>query len=312
MRRTKVICQHCGAVIPAITTGMLISYSCPSCGCEHSEKVEVDEEFFNRFAYNRHTDPYKSMLLPITYQCNETCRLCYAPKGDHRSVEWCLEQAAAHKSRRVFLSGGEPTVHPQLFDIISGMSNFSAILTNGKAFADEKFLNEYIAVAPPADRMLRACVSIHVNMPEYKHQMIDNVRCAGLFLDTAMFSIIDINELDELIGVWQRNRDVMPIIRIRTPFNAWKQSGEKTLFLSQVYNEFMKKVPTAQVIDALGGNSIFNVNLASGNNIISLCSAPSPTAMDIDACKNAPYSLAENGKIYPVPVAWVVNEYTIC
>lgn len=94
-------------------------------------------------------------LLEITSNCNLTCPLCFAgsaPGGDHVSVDAC--RRAIDRLVRVEgqpevlqLSGGEPTIHPDFFEILRYACDqpidIVMINTNGIRFAkDPAFLEE--------------------------------------------------------------------------------------------------------------------------------------------------------------------------
>jgi uncharacterized radical SAM superfamily Fe-S cluster-containing enzyme len=66
-------------------------------------------------------------LVEITDACNLDCPICYASSGTHRSthrpleqVERMLDMIVANEMEPdiVQLSGGEPTIHPQFFEIL--------------------------------------------------------------------------------------------------------------------------------------------------------------------------------------------------
>jgi uncharacterized radical SAM superfamily Fe-S cluster-containing enzyme len=66
-------------------------------------------------------------LVEITDACNLTCPICYAESGTHRQTHRTLEQVefmldcVVRNEREpdiVQISGGEPTIHPQFFEIL--------------------------------------------------------------------------------------------------------------------------------------------------------------------------------------------------
>jgi len=312
MRRTITICPSCHSIIPATTEGLYMRYNC--CGAEQNRQIEVDPDFVATIGYGRVEDVYRSFILNITGACNDTCRLCYYPlTGEHQPFEWCIEQAARFPDFGVWLSGGEPTCHPRLFEIIAAMPNFHCVLTNGKRFADPMYLNEFIGkVGFDRNGYLPAVVSIHADPPDYKHAALDNIRLLGVKLNCIMFSIQRVGELPEILELWGRYQDVADHARIRTPFNSWNQKSHKTLYLSKVFKEIKRLFPHFTITERLGGNSIYNVNLEHEGRLLSLCSAPDPAAFDVDACSCSPKMMANDGNLYPTPMALVMNEHTTC
>jgi uncharacterized radical SAM superfamily Fe-S cluster-containing enzyme len=66
-------------------------------------------------------------LLEITDQCNLTCPVCYSDSSPHRTTHRSLEQIEfmldcivrnEAEPDVVQISGGEPTIHPQFFDVL--------------------------------------------------------------------------------------------------------------------------------------------------------------------------------------------------
>jgi uncharacterized radical SAM superfamily Fe-S cluster-containing enzyme len=86
-------------------------------------------------------------VLEITSSCNLTCPLCYAassPGGKHLSLADCRRQIdrlveVEGRAEVCQLSGGEPTIHPQLGEIVeyalSREIDYVMINTNGIRFA---------------------------------------------------------------------------------------------------------------------------------------------------------------------------------
>lgn len=93
-------------------------------------------------------------LLEITDACNLTCEACYAnsPAGVHHSMASLLERLDRFIASRgpldiLQLSGGEPTIHPQFFDILDACKardiRHIMVNTNGiKLARDDKFAAE--------------------------------------------------------------------------------------------------------------------------------------------------------------------------
>lgn len=96
----------------------------------------------------------KTVWLILTTDCNNRCVWCYAEeqKIDQMPLSRCYDYIDLCEKigvQRIILIGGEPTLHPQIMNIIerlSKMKMFIGIVTNGRILADEKFtkkLSEY-------------------------------------------------------------------------------------------------------------------------------------------------------------------------
>ncbi len=94
----------------------------------------------------------------ITYTCNDTCEFCFVKDDLNRLPDMTLEAIQEnfyylkkkHQLQRVILSGGEPTLHPQIEDILTFFTQQEDISislnTNGLIFADPKTSQKIINV----------------------------------------------------------------------------------------------------------------------------------------------------------------------
>jgi radical SAM protein with 4Fe4S-binding SPASM domain len=102
--------------------------------------------------------PNKVTIL-LTHRCNQSCEFCFdasqvigaVPKHDiaMETVDALLDviRASAIPGFNVTLSGGEPTLHPRLLDILEHVSAAgcsSTILTNGQRLADARFMDDVL------------------------------------------------------------------------------------------------------------------------------------------------------------------------
>jgi len=100
-------------------------------------------------------------LVEITDVCNLTCPVCYAESGPHRQTHRSLEQVEfmldcvvrnEKEPDIVQISGGEPTIHPQFFEILDAARRrpikHLMVNTNGIRIAQEpefaKRLKDYL------------------------------------------------------------------------------------------------------------------------------------------------------------------------
>jgi 7,8-dihydro-6-hydroxymethylpterin dimethyltransferase len=101
-------------------------------------------------------------LLEITDACNLDCPICYASSGTHRTTHRPLEQIERMldtivrnelQPDIVQLSGGEPTVHPQFFEILDAAKQrpikHLMVNTNGIRIATDEGFAERLASYMP-------------------------------------------------------------------------------------------------------------------------------------------------------------------
>lgn len=101
-------------------------------------------------------------LVEVTDACNLTCPICYANSGTHRTthrslqqVEKMLDMVVGNELQPdiVQISGGEPTIHPQFFEIVDAAKRrpikHLMVNTNGIRIATEQMFSERLAEYMP-------------------------------------------------------------------------------------------------------------------------------------------------------------------
>lgn len=106
------------------------------------------------YCKNGGKDPLEALVIEITNKCDHgLCAHCYASSGrDEGSfmsresmIDMCQTLdilARGEKFAEIWLAGGEPTLHPQLDDMISLaglMSPYVALVTNGISLSNRQF-----------------------------------------------------------------------------------------------------------------------------------------------------------------------------
>jgi 7,8-dihydro-6-hydroxymethylpterin dimethyltransferase len=101
-------------------------------------------------------------LIEVTDHCNLRCPICYADSGPHRpgfrdmaTIEKMLDAVVANEGEPdvVQISGGEPTIHPQFFDILDAAKRrpirHLMVNTNGLRIAKDLEFVERLATYMP-------------------------------------------------------------------------------------------------------------------------------------------------------------------
>lgn len=96
----------------------------------------------------------KNAYLAICYACNEKCRYCPCAESDKKMNlctpfnELIRSVDIIHKNGidNITISGGEPTLHPQLISLLQYIQNHHmsfTLLTNSEKFASDDFMHEF-------------------------------------------------------------------------------------------------------------------------------------------------------------------------
>ena len=128
----------------------------------------------------------RKININLTYECNSNCRFCAANHeiaGNIGRITYDELQSICNKwdfnmNDEIILSGGEPTIHPEFWDIIEMLQKRKCkicILTNGRQLINNDFSNRL-----SHSHISRICVPIHG--PEEIHDSITRVK--GSFRQT--------------------------------------------------------------------------------------------------------------------------------
>lgn len=135
----------------------------------------------------------KGVFLPLGYSCNNNCIHCFLPFVDNptnmttEQAKESISQLLEYGIDRISLSGGEPTLRKDIFEIIefcrsSGIENIQ-LQTNARMLSYEPFCRKLFASG-----ITEMAVSLHAHTPEI-HDSI--TRSKGSFSQT----ILGVNNL---------------------------------------------------------------------------------------------------------------------
>ncbi len=246
--KTQSLCPSCAMDAPAEyeerATGMWLHVDCPQDG-RSSEKIAGDADFFKWGYEQKYEKPIGHLVIPVTYRCNLNCRYCYTLSNSSLALppDWpasTLKEIFERESENITLLGGEPTLRPDLSDLIEAAKHTRSerkvsVGTNGQKLA----LHQYA-------RQLKESgldfVFLSLNDPHYeesteiysnKLQALDN--CAELGLRVWLQRTIDnLDQLDSLLEVIQAYRRIIFHVTIRSvkPFGVRLPSRQ--VFVSEI------------------------------------------------------------------------------
>jgi molybdenum cofactor biosynthesis enzyme MoaA len=111
------------------------------------QKINREQLPDGKIEYTVDKNPYESLAVDITNRCNMTCNFCYNPvrSTQDMSLDY-FEYVCANLPFPVLLKlcGGEPTLHPNLVDLIHIAHVYKHrvhIVSNGTRFSDHIFMN---------------------------------------------------------------------------------------------------------------------------------------------------------------------------
>lgn len=246
--KTQSLCPSCAMDVPANyeerAAGMWLHVDCPQHG-RSSEIIESDTDFFKWGYEQQYEKPVGHLVIPVTYRCNLNCRYCYTLSNSSLALppDWpasTLREIFERESANITLLGGEPTLRPDLCDLIEAAKHTHrerkvSVGTNGQKLA----LLQYA-------RQLKESgldfVFLSLNDPHYeesaeiyanKLQALDN--CAELGLRVWLQRTIDsLEQLDSLLEVIRSYSRTIFHVTIRSvkPFGV--HLPPKQVFVSEI------------------------------------------------------------------------------
>ncbi|WP_313502368.1 radical SAM protein [Kaistella carnis] len=161
-------------------------------------------------------------VVEVTDRCNLTCPTCYAMSSPHYGSHRTLEEIEAMfdlivknegEPDVVQISGGEPTIHPQFFQIldIAKTKPFKHLMlnTNGIRIANDPGFAEKLATYAPE-------FEIYLQFDSFKKEILEDFRGKDVS-DIRMKALAKLNELNlstTLVVVLQQDKNMDEIGKI--------------------------------------------------------------------------------------------------
>jgi organic radical activating enzyme len=310
VKNTMSLCPQCFEEIPAtigIDETVVMSKICPEHGI-FTSLVETDPHFYRYINLLPNGSIYDGLLVDITGKCNLSCAVClHADKSGHLAastiVEYCRSNADLGP---FFLSGGEPTTHPELFAIIEQLKHWGGVgvITNGIKLTNAGYLQE-LCNAFGGD-VVPVALSIH---PEAQigQRVVDNFRAIGKKLSAVFWVITSMEEIHTAMEFYQSNSDVICQLRIKAATNVWgTQHVADKIFVSDILAE-LHKIGTVQ-IDTSKGNKTTAVNCLINDLPVMAVSWYDKHNIDLCDIDCPPYYKGKDGVIRDFLSASILNE----
>ena len=256
---------------------------------------------------------YKGYVVDITPQCNISCRICYHDrKGYHRSVDRIVDECKDNADKAPFiLSGGEPTIHPDLIEIIHGVRELGEVhlLTNGVKFAaDPKLCADAIEAGLRLwDNNVNIGLSFHPESAGADIQCLELFRSMGVKIVTALALVDEVTQLDGFIETFRAYRDVISALRIRAAENVWNEKGViGRVFISDMVKRLQGMGPVS-IITALNNKPSY-VNVLFEDMHVIFVSGYDKGNVDLNDINCAPWYKAKDGTINNIVTSLLINE----
>jgi organic radical activating enzyme len=316
---TLSICPVCYRSIPAVIEaerGVIMTKNCSEHGV-FTSVVERDPQWFNYCQALNCKGIYDGLLIDVTKKCQLQCQYCYHKnEGEHIPVSQIIEDAKKLRDCKLFiLTGGEPTLHPDLSKIITGLKEYGdvSLLTNGIKLCNEKYFKEIIPLLEK-DGGVNVGLSFHKESEGKDFEFLGLCRKHKKKIATGFFVIDDIQQIDEALNIAREYRDVMMVMRIKAASNLGdERNADNKIFVSDMLN-YLSSRGNTQIITGTNENGYTYNNKVSIANVmhegiqLMLISWYDVNNIDLYDIDCAPYYKAQDGNVYDMVNACIINE----
>ncbi len=314
MRLTDSLCPECYQVIPAVIRefegAMWMDKRCSVHG-NFFAMVERDAFWFYICDKLNCKNIYDGYLINITDRCNIICKYCYNKNdGKTRSLEEIVKEAESNKALAPFiLMDGEPTLHDDLPEILRILTkiNKTFVITNGTRLCDEKYFDEICKTGLLSGNKLDVGLSFHAESKGKDIEFLELCRSKKIIIDTALFVIDDIPQINAGLVLLRKYSDVIPNMRIKAASNLGNETrATNKIFVSDMINYLKRRGKTDLALSQFNKVSFGNV-MHEGLYLmlVSWYDTQNVDLLDI-ACP--PYYRSKDGKIYGLVTAELINE----
>lgn len=310
MKQTTSLCPECYEIIPAtigIGAAVVMTKICPEHGL-FTSVVEPDPAFYQYIDSLPDSSIYDGLLVDITGECNLSCAVClHGDKGGHLDPAEVVTYCRGHADLGpFFLSGGEPTKHPELFGIIEQLKQFGGvgIITNGVRLTDLEYLQQLAAVL--GGETLPIAFSVHPEA-KIKEAVIENFRHLGKKLSAVFWVITSLEEIAEVMEFYRASSDVICQIRIKAATNVWAtQHVRGKIFVSDILAK-LSELGMVEINEQMGNKSTA-VNCTVDGLPIMAVSWYDKFNIDLEDINCPPYYRGKDGVVRDFLSASILNE----
>lgn len=310
---THSICPVCHKVIAgdvAVGDSVYMVKACPEHGM-FVGMVERDPDWYMACKTEGAKEFYPGYLIDITDRCNIRCKYCYHANGavDH-PVNAIVSDAKenAHLGP-IILTGGEPTLHPELPEIIRQITangQYVFALTNG-ILLDDEYIDLLSEAGLRTNDNLNIALSFHKESAGGDFAFLERCRTRGFTISSSFFVIDNVRQIDEAIAVHREYGDVLQNMRIKAASNLWNEAGAgNKIYVSDMLRYFADKGPT-NIITYLN-NKVSYANIMHGGLMYMLVSWYDSYNVDLDDINCGPWYKAKDGTINNLVTTCFINE----
>jgi hypothetical protein len=312
MKITASLCPQCYMEIPAQIIreehGVWMVKQCPIHG-QFTGLVERDPLWFDFCEKADAKSIYNGLLIDVTSKCNLKCKYCYHDQGNDRYLPQIINEVVNNKDAVPFiLTGGEPTLHPKITEIIHEVSKHGEtwMLTNGVKLCDEGFFDEVTNAGLIHDGFIYIGLSFHKESMGKDLLLLDLLRKKNLKLGTSFYVIDDLKQIDCALSIYRDNLDVMSEIRIKAASNLWNEDRATNKIYTSDMLKYLSSIGKT-TIDTRYNNKISYANVIHEGLNLKLISWYDKWNIDLVDINCPPFYKSNDGNYYNLVTACMKN-----
>ncbi len=259
---TYSFCPHCLTIVQAkiyVEDGrVLMEKDCPEHG-KFIHIIEKDPDLYMRLCHRNVNKIHpkeinKCLVIPVEYRCNLDCIFCALPHREKKnfSIDEIKRFVSNFKGRYIELSGGEPTMREDIFEIIRVVKSIGKkchLVTNGLRLIDRGFVEKLKAAGMDFIFFSLYGTSMEVekricgaDVLERKLAAIRVIKDAGIPLGISMTIVpgINDNQIRNVASLAAKER--ITFLTFRSCTRVGKYPFEEQFFLSDLLNAIQKEL----------------------------------------------------------------------
>lgn len=324
MIKTMSLCPECYKVIPAViqvgVDGVYMFKHCEEHG-DFTGMVERDSQWYRYVKSMGNNNIYNGYMIDVTKQCNLDCYYCYHKHGcDHIPMKEVMQEAMDNRNLAPFiLTGGEPTLHPDLPQIIREMRGLGVVtmLTNGTVMTDERYLDEVAHSGLLIDNTLMIGLSFHEESQGADIALLELCRKRKWKVRHALCVVDSVdqsheNQIDKYLAIFRKYRDTIIDLRIKAAGNLGNTDCVMDpMFTSDIYNYLCSKGKTMVVArlhkeqQYIKNSFVTVMHKGLLCHLVAWYNIDNVDLQDIDC---PPYYRANDGNLYNFATALMINQ----
>ncbi len=264
--QTQSLCNICFHEIHARVvqkrSQVFIQKSCPLHG-DFEGLLEKDIDFYLRFAQLKVKGKpfFNGLVIPVTFKCNMSCSFCYTAYQNQADIglNQLREIIGNFMGRGIYLSGGEPTLREDLFEIISIVKYFGKVctlVTNGLKLSDKDYVKQlrqagldavllsFDSFKEETYRLLKISYNNQYDIFKSKKIALENLEKEKIKtqLGITIYPGVNDNEIKDFFIFAMKKRSFVIGLRIRSCVNVGRFGEQKQLFLSELLELFYRQL----------------------------------------------------------------------